>query len=96
MESAIKSGSGDCFVIAGIESMSHVPMGGFNPSLNPKLMEPESAAYIGMGTTAENLAKKFSITREEQDKYPNSKGVVTCPKATLAFHWLYSYGKLTA
>lgn len=66
---SIKAGSGDCFVAAGIESMSHVPMGGFNPSLNPKLMEPESAAYIGMGITAENLARKYQITREQQDAF---------------------------
>lgn len=66
---AIKSGAGDCFIAAGVESMSHVPMGGFNPSLNPKLMEPESAAYIGMGTTAETLARRYKITREQQDQF---------------------------
>jgi acetyl-CoA acetyltransferase family protein len=66
---AIQSGAGDCLIAAGVESMSHVPMGGFNPSLNPRLMSPESAAYIGMGTTAENLARKYKVTREQQDQF---------------------------
>lgn len=66
----ICSGAGEIYVTAGIESMSHVPMGGFNPSLNEKLFgENRPAAYIGMGETAENLAKKYKITREEQDKF---------------------------
>lgn len=67
---AIMCGNGEAFLAGGIESMSHVPMGGFNPSLNPKLMSPSSPdAYIGMGATAENLAKAYSVTREEQDKF---------------------------
>ncbi len=63
---AIKSGSGDLFIAGGIESMSRVPMPGFNPMLNPGLIEMD--AYIGMGHTAENLAKKYSISRDEQEK----------------------------
>lgn len=67
---AIACGDGDVFIAGGVESMSHVPMGGFNPSLNPKLMEPPfPAAYIGMGETAENLAKKYNIGREAQDLF---------------------------
>lgn len=67
---AVATGNGEAFVTGGIESMTHVPMGGFNPSLNEKLMAPGvPAAYIGMGQTAENLAKKFNIGREEQDKF---------------------------
>jgi acetyl-CoA acetyltransferase family protein len=66
---AVIAGNGECFVCIGVESMSHVPMGGFNPSLNPKLMEPACAAYIGMGTTAEALAREFEITRQEQDAF---------------------------
>ena len=46
--------------------MSRVPMPGFNPMLNPNLIDLD--AYIGMGHTAENLAKKHSISREEQEK----------------------------
>lgn len=67
---AIMCGNGDCFIAGGVESMSHVPMGGFNPSLNPRLMEAgQPAAYIGMGETAEKLARKYNISRGEQDKF---------------------------
>lgn len=67
---AIRCGDGELFVAGGVESMSNVPMGGFNSSLNAKLMsEGTPDAYIGMGMTAENLAKEYAITREEQDKY---------------------------
>ncbi len=68
---AIQSGNGEIFVTGGVESMSHVPMGGFNPSLNEKLLLVKGCpqAYIGMGTTAENLARKFNITRQMQDEF---------------------------
>jgi acetyl-CoA acetyltransferase family protein len=63
-------GNGDLFVAGGIESMTHIPMGGFNPSLNEKLMRPDAPnAYIGMGATAENLARIYNISREEQDRF---------------------------
>ncbi|OGQ45215.1 MAG: acetyl-CoA acetyltransferase [Deltaproteobacteria bacterium RIFCSPLOWO2_02_FULL_46_8] len=66
----ILSGAVDICVTGGIESMSHVSMGGFNPSLNTKLFGPgKPAAYIGMGETAEMLSQKYKITREEQDKF---------------------------
>lgn len=67
----IMCGNGEVFVAAGAESMSHVPMGGFNPSLNPKLMPGKGMpdAYISMLMTAENLAKKHGISRKEMDEY---------------------------
>ncbi|MBI4125272.1 MAG: thiolase family protein [Deltaproteobacteria bacterium] len=66
----IQSGACDVCVTGGVESMSHVPMGGFNPSLNEKLFgEGRPAAYIGMGETAENLARKYKISRTDQDKF---------------------------
>lgn len=66
----IQTGGAEICVTGGIESMSHVPMGGFNPSLNEKLFgEGRPAAYIGMGETAENLARKYKISREEQDRF---------------------------
>ncbi len=66
----IMAGNGDVIVAAGAESMSHVPMGGFNPSLNPKLCQSGMPdAYISMGLTAENLASKHKIGRKEQDEY---------------------------
>ena len=63
---AITSGSGELFIAGGVESMSRVPMPGFNPMLNPSLIDVD--AYIGMGHTAENLAKKHSIPRSDQEK----------------------------
>ena len=67
---AIESGNGDAFIVGGVESMTHVPMGGFNPSLNEKLMRQGAPqAYIAMGATAENLARDYHVTREEQDRF---------------------------
>ncbi len=65
----IQMGAGDLFVCAGVESMSRIPMGGFNPMPNPKMMDACSAAYIGMGETAENLAKKYKIDRDAQENF---------------------------
>ncbi len=67
---AIMVGDGEIFVAAGVESMSHVPMGGFNPSLNPKLMQAGMPdAYISMGLTAENVVEKYKISRQEMDEF---------------------------
>ena len=66
---AINAGAGDVFVCAGVESMSRIPMGGFNPMPNPELFEKHPAAYIGMGETAENLAKKYDIKRDAQEQF---------------------------
>ena len=63
---AINSGAGEIFIAGGVESMSRVPMPGFNPMLNPSLVDVD--AYIGMGHTAENLARKHSISRERQEQ----------------------------
>src|SRR5579872_3254505 len=82
---SIMLGQGDVIVAGGVESMSRVPMGGFNPSFNPKLINnPDGVeacfghgqkttafgeSYIPMGLTAENLAKKYSVSRADQDKF---------------------------
>lgn len=66
---AIMSGAGKAFICAGVESMSRVPMGGFNPLPNPALASSYPQAYIGMGETAENLAKKYNISRAEQEAF---------------------------
>jgi acetyl-CoA acetyltransferase family protein len=74
---------GDVFIAGGVENMSRVPMGGFNPSFNPRLvksrdgkelnesgvMEYAYSSYIPMGLTAENLAREYSISREAQDEF---------------------------
>lgn len=65
----IACGAGELFICAGVESMSRVPMGGFNPSPNPKLYEDMPGAYMSMGITAENVCKKFNIPRAEQEKF---------------------------
>ena len=62
----IAIGAGDAFICGGIESMSRVPMAGFNPMPNPALAA-RSAAYMGMGETAENVAAQFGISRAEQE-----------------------------
>ena len=66
---AIQMGAGQAFICAGVESMSRIPMGGFNPMPNPAIFEKYPQAYIGMGETAENLAKKYKITRAEQEEF---------------------------
>lgn len=64
----IQLGAGEVFICAGVESMSRVPMQGFNPLPNPALAA-RSAAYMGMGDTAENVAGKYQITRAEQEAF---------------------------
>ncbi|MDE0970944.1 MAG: thiolase family protein [Arenicellales bacterium] len=66
---AIQMNAGEVFICAGVESMSRVTMGGFNPMPNPALLESNPAAYISMGETAENVGKEFNISREEQEQF---------------------------
>ena len=61
-------GAGEVFIAAGVESMSRVPMMGFNPLPNPALAKT-SSAYIGMGDTAENLATRYGIDRATQEAF---------------------------
>ena len=65
---AIAAGAGDVFICAGVESMTRVPIPGFNPSPNPALYKEYPQAYISMGETAENLAKKYKIGRTAQEE----------------------------
>lgn len=65
----IQMDAGEVFIAAGVESMSRIPMGGFNPMPNPAIYENYPQAYIGMGETAENLAKKYKIERAEQEEF---------------------------
>ena len=66
---AIQMNAGEAFVCAGIESMSRVPMAGFNPSPSPMLYEEHPEVYISMGVTAENVARKYEIDRARQDEF---------------------------
>jgi acetyl-CoA acyltransferase len=65
----IMSGQGEVAVAGGTESMSMVPMGGNKISPNPSLMDSYPDAYLSMGLTAENLSKKYGITREQADEF---------------------------
>ncbi len=66
---AIQMNAGEVFVCAGVESMTRVPMGGFNMMPNPDLYARYPQAYINMGDTAENLAVKYNISRLEQEEF---------------------------
>ena len=66
---AIATGAGEAFVCGGVESMSRVPMMGFNPLPHPGLYERAPEVYINMGLTAENLARKYDISREAQEAF---------------------------
>ena len=66
---AIQMNAGEAFICAGVESMTRVPMTGFNPMPNPGLYQSHPEAYMGMGDTAENLAEKYSISREQQEAF---------------------------
>jgi acetyl-CoA acyltransferase len=69
---SIMSGQSEVAVAGGTESMSMVPMGGNKVAPNPWLMDHYPDAYLSMGLTAENLAKKYSITREKADEFSYS------------------------
>ena len=65
----IRGGGAEVIVAGGTESMSFVPMGGNKISINPKLMEQYPDSYLSMGLTAERLAKRYEISREECDRF---------------------------
>ena len=79
-------GAGDVFICAGVESMTRVPMGGFNPLPHPDLYQKRPQVYISMGLTAENVAQEYNISRREQEEF----AVASQQKATAA----QSSGKL--
>jgi acetyl-CoA acyltransferase len=62
---AIMSGMAETVVAGGVEMMSQVPMSGFHTRLNPALTE----SYIGMGFTAERVAERYQVCREDQDRW---------------------------
>ncbi|MBT4650156.1 MAG: thiolase family protein [Euryarchaeota archaeon] len=65
----IAMGAGECFIAGGIESMTRIPMTGFNPMPNPRLLEEAPGAFTSMGITAENLAVKYGIDRTAQEAF---------------------------
>src|SRR5437660_4724494 len=65
----IMSGGADVVLAGGVESMTMIPMGGNKVSANPWLIENYPDAYLSMGLTAERLAQRFGITREQADEF---------------------------
>ena len=66
---AIVMGAGELFLCAGVESMSRVPIPGFNPMPHPELAARLPGAYMSMGETAENVAERWRIPRERQERF---------------------------
>lgn len=66
---AIMTGQAEVIVAGGAESMSLMPMGGNYLSPNPELIDKSPDTYITMGLTAENIAREFQISREDQDRF---------------------------
>ncbi|MDB4968414.1 MAG: acetyl-CoA acetyltransferase [Myxococcales bacterium] len=65
----ISAGAYEVGVAGGVESMSMIPMSGNKPSLNPDVVERLPAVYTPMGVTAENVARKFGVSRADQDAF---------------------------
>ncbi len=66
---SIQTGMNEVLVAGGVESMSRLPMGGYNISPNPYLAENYPESYMSMGHTAEEVARRFEISRSEQDEF---------------------------
>jgi acetyl-CoA acyltransferase len=66
---AIEAGEADVIVAGGTESMSLIPMGGHKIAPNPTLLDTYPDTYLGMGITAENVARKYGIRREDADRF---------------------------
>jgi acetyl-CoA acyltransferase len=65
----IMAGFGEVVIAGGVESMSLIPMGGHHFAPSPYLMDRYPDVYLSMGLTAENLARKYEITREQADEF---------------------------
>ncbi|WP_294243910.1 acetyl-CoA C-acyltransferase [uncultured Chryseobacterium sp.] len=65
----IQAGMADCIIAGGTESMSYIPMGGYKPVPETRIAKTNPDYYWGMGYTAEEVAKQYRITREEQDQF---------------------------
>jgi acetyl-CoA acyltransferase len=65
----IMMGAADIIVAGGTESMTMVPMGGNKPSFNPEIVEERPEIFMPMGLTAEQVAGKYRVTRDDQDVF---------------------------
>ncbi len=84
---AIQLNAGEAFLCGGVESMTRIPMTGFNPAPNPRLYQTLPAAYLSMGQTAEYLAKTFGISRQAQEAFAlHSQQKAAAAQAAGHFH----------
>lgn len=65
----ILAGEAKIILAGGVQSMSRIPMGGWNVALNKNVYDGNAAGFMNMGVTAENLAEKYGISRAEQDAF---------------------------
>ncbi|NBB89036.1 MAG: acetyl-CoA C-acyltransferase [Bacteroidetes bacterium] len=65
----IRAGMGECFIAGGAESMSHIPMTGYKLAPNFDVAKNTPDYVVGMGITAEKVAEKYKVSREDQDKF---------------------------
>ena len=65
----VMAGWSDVTIGGGVESMSYVPMGGNNPRPHPEFADSQADLYVSMGITAENVANRYKVSREEQDEF---------------------------
>lgn len=65
----IRLGEAEVMLGGGAESMSMVPLGGAKPAPSPYMMEHAPEVYLSMGLTAENVARKYEVTRQQQDEF---------------------------
>lgn len=66
---AISTGFADVVIAGGVESMSQIPMTGFYYQPDPDLMSTDPDVYVSMGNTAENVAERYDVSREDQDRF---------------------------
>ncbi|MEW5952219.1 MAG: acetyl-CoA C-acyltransferase [Bacillota bacterium] len=78
----IMAGFADVYMAGGVESMSIVPMGGNKLIPDPELMQIRPESYMGMGLTAENVAARYGISREEQDTFAVASHEKACRAIT--------------
>ncbi len=68
-KNAIMAGEADVILCTGVQSISRVPMAGWNPMLNPQVYEGNARGLMNMGVTAENLADRYNISRQAQEVF---------------------------
>jgi len=68
-KNAIMVGEADVMLVTGVQSMSRIPIAGWNPVLNPKIYDGNAKGFLNMGITAENLARIYKVERKAQEEF---------------------------